>query len=114
MTRIKREDSSKSGSKRKQDLTAAHEWKNTQLIAIFDELTRARPDLLEEIPQGAVVIMQIREDEGFNSWAREIAEAEDPQRPRLYIEFMFRKSVRTTLKKPLSWEQVEELKLLPA
>lgn len=40
--------------------TAVYELLNSQLIAIFDELLAKRPDLLEEIPEGAVVV-RVRE-----------------------------------------------------
>ncbi len=87
-----------------------NERKNTQLIALFDELLRRRPDLLEEIPQGAVVIMQIRGDRAFNRWACSLAEEEDPNRPRLYVEFVLRKG-GIEGQKALTLDHVSELVL---
>lgn len=96
------------------DHITKNELKNTQLIAIFDEMLRKRPDLLEEIPGRAVVIMQIKGDKEFNVWARRITEDEARDRPRFFIEFAFKTPVKPTSKRPLSWEQVDELKLQAA
>lgn len=87
--------------------------KNTQLIALFDELLRRRPDLLEEIPPGAVVIMQIRGDRAFNRWASSLAEEEDPHRPRVYVEFVLRKG-EVESQKALTLDHVSELVLQKA
>ncbi|HED03664.1 MAG TPA: hypothetical protein ENI60_02730 [Candidatus Fraserbacteria bacterium] len=93
--------------------TAVYELLNSQLIAIFDGLLAKRPDLLEEIPEGAVVIMQIKGEEAFNAWARRITEDEESVRPRLYLQFAFKTPVKPRAKRPLSWAQVKELDLQP-
>ena len=90
----------------------AYERKNTQLIALFDELTRRRPDLLAEIPSGAVLVMQIEGDEVFNRWAREIAEKNSPDRPKFFVKFTFKRSLKSV--KALTWKQVRKLDLQSA
>ena len=73
----------------------ANEKKNTQLIALFNQLIRQDPDLLDEIPNGAVVVMQIEGDESFNEWARKIARANaskpaPKRRTMILVKFEFR------------------------
>ncbi len=93
------------------DNMTRHERKNTQLIAILDEVLRQRPELLEEIPSGVSLVMQVEEDEEFNAWAYQIAEKNNPDRPKLLVRFTFKTPVKPTEKRPLSWEQVEEMQL---
>ncbi len=89
-----------------------HERKNTQLIAIFDEILRKRPELLEEVPSGASLVMQIEGDEAFNTWAQHVAEKNSPECPKFFVRFTFKTPVAS--KKPLSWKQVGELELQSA
>lgn len=37
----------------------AHERKNDELIMLFDEFLQKRPDVLDEIPDNAVLVMQL-------------------------------------------------------
>ncbi len=88
-----------------------YERKNTQLIALFDELTRRRPDLLGEIPSSVALVMQIDGDEEFNRWAREVAEHNSPDRPKLLVVFRF---AQLPPKKAPAWEDVQAWELQPA
>lgn len=92
----------------------AYERKNTVLITLFDEILRKRPDLYEEIPSSVTLVMQIEGDKEFNAWARRIADINSPERPKLFVKFTFKGRVPHVPKKPLSWEQVQELELQPA
>lgn len=50
------------------------ERKNTELIKEFNRYVREHPKFAEQIPNDAVVIMQLEGDEDFNAWARRLAE----------------------------------------
>jgi hypothetical protein len=99
--------------KTKEGMTA-HERKNTQLIALFDEILRRRPDLLEEIPNAVSLVMQIEGDGKFNAWARRIADVNSPDRSKLFVKFTLKARLTSTSKKPLSWKKVEEMELQSA
>ena len=87
---------------------------NTLLISLFDEMTRKRQDILEDMADDAVIIMQLRGNRKFNAWAKEIASDEDPQHPRVYVEFALKPKIAPLLSKSLSWDQVEAMELQPA
>jgi len=91
-----------------------NEKQNTSLIALFDELLRKRPDVLDEIPNNSVIVMQLEGDALFNSWARKIAEENAEERPLLLVKFNL-KSKTPSLKKPSTspWKSVE-MELQPA
>lgn len=86
----------------------AHERKNNELIMLFDEFLRKRPDVLDEIPDNAVLVMQVEGDESFNAWAYRIAEANAPGRPIVLVTFALK-----SRRKPLSLKAVERLELQP-
>jgi len=95
----------------------AYERKNTRLIALFDELLSRRPDLYEEIPEGVTLVMQVKGDEKFNRWAREIAEKNSPERPKLFVIFSFKATAAKPAAKggdTISFEEVRSLELRPA
>jgi hypothetical protein len=50
------------------------ERKNTELIREFNRYVREHPEFAEQIPDDAVVIMQLEGDEEFNAWARRLAQ----------------------------------------
>jgi len=50
------------------------EQKNTELIKEFNRYVREHPDFAEQIPNDAIVILQLEGDEEFNAWARGLAE----------------------------------------
>jgi hypothetical protein len=52
----------------------AFEQKNTELIKEFNCYVREHPKFAEQIPNDAIVIMQLQGDEEFNVWARQLAE----------------------------------------
>lgn len=89
----------------------AHKRKNTLLISLFDELVRKRPDILDEIPDGAVLVMQLEGNEVFNLWARKIAEANAAGRPTVFVKFSLK--ARTPRTATLSWKHIKEMELQP-
>ena len=44
--------------------------KNTMLVREFDRYILEHPEFAEKIPDNALVVMQIADDEEFNQWAR--------------------------------------------
>ena len=44
--------------------------KNTMLVREFDRYVLEHPEFAENIPDNALVVMQIEGDEEFNGWAR--------------------------------------------
>lgn len=53
----------------------AFEQKNTELIKEFNRYVREHPKFAEQIPNDAIVILQLEGDEEFNEWARQLAES---------------------------------------
>jgi len=88
--------------------TAAFEQKNNELLALFDEVLRKRPDLLDEIPNNAVLVMQLEGDRAFNKWAYQIAHANAGNRPIVSVTFALK-----SRRKPLSLKVIERLELSP-
>ena len=50
------------------------ERKNTELIKEFNRYVREHPQFSENIPDNALVVMQLEGDEEFNEWSREMAQ----------------------------------------
>lgn len=50
------------------------EQKNAQLVTEFDRYIIENPHFPESIPAGALVAMEIEDDETFNRWSRETAQ----------------------------------------
>ena len=48
--------------------------KNLDLIFEFEKYILEHPDFAEEIPQNAVVFMQLEGEERFNHWSQRLAE----------------------------------------
>jgi hypothetical protein len=48
--------------------------KNLDLIFEFEKYVLQHPDIAGEIPQDAVVFMQVEGDEKFNRWSQRLAE----------------------------------------
>ena len=49
------------------------ERKNTDLVKEFNRYIREHPEFADKVPDNAVVIMQLADDEEFNKWALELA-----------------------------------------
>ncbi|MDO9028499.1 MAG: hypothetical protein Q7U68_06545 [Candidatus Roizmanbacteria bacterium] len=50
------------------------ERKNTELIKEFNRYVCEHPQFSENIPDNALVVMQLEGDEEFNEWSREMAQ----------------------------------------
>ncbi|MCC7210745.1 MAG: hypothetical protein IT451_02730 [Candidatus Brocadia sp.] len=76
------------------------ERKNAELIKEFNRYIREHPELADNIPNNAVVAMQLEKDEEFNNWSREMAksQAEEGQ-PIIYIMIKKLKPIRSRIEK---------------
>jgi hypothetical protein len=74
--------------------------KNTMLVREFDKYVLEHPAFAEQIPDNALVIMQIEGDEEFNEWAKKAAQnIADDQNTPIYITVTELKPVRSRIKK---------------
>ncbi len=74
--------------------------KNSMLVREFDRYILEHPEFADEIPENALVVMQIDGDEEFNNWARKTAQniaAKDT--PIVYVTITELKPVRSRIEK---------------
>ena len=73
---------------------------NSILVKEFDRYILEHPEFANKIPDNALVVMHIEEDEEFNNWARETAESvADKDNPIVYIRITELKPVRSRIEK---------------
>jgi hypothetical protein len=74
------------------------ERKNTELVKEFNTYIREHPEFAEQIPDNAVVIMQLEGDEAFNQWSHELGEGhQEEDRPVVYIRIKKMKPIRSRI-----------------
>jgi hypothetical protein len=74
------------------------ERKNTELIKEFNTYVREHPEFTEQIPNNAVVIMQLEGDEEFNQWSFKLAEGHrEEDRPVVYVRIKKIKPIRSRI-----------------
>jgi hypothetical protein len=74
--------------------------KNSMLVKEFDRYMLEHPEFAETIPDNALVVMQIGEDEEFNNWARRTAQSVAETDTRIvYITITELKPVRSRIEK---------------
>ena len=84
----------------------AFEQKNTELIKEFNRYVREHPKFAEQIPNDAIVILQLKGDEEFNTWARQLAESRRSEGcPMIMVKIKKLKPPRSRIKQ-LELEQV--------
>ncbi len=63
------------------------EERNAELIFEFDMYVLEHPEFAENIPEGAIVAMQLEGDEEFNEWSRRLAQSHAEQsQPIVYVK----------------------------
>jgi hypothetical protein len=68
------------------DFQRRMEERNADLIYEFDMYVLEHPEFAENIPDGAVVAMQLEGDEEFNEWSRRLARRHAEQgQPIVYV-----------------------------
>lgn len=81
-------------------------WKqlNAELGAEFDQYVLAHPEILDQIPDGAVLCFQLEGEEAFNRWSRRLA-ASSGGHPIVYV--------RVTKLRPVQ-SRIESVEITPA
>ena len=73
---------------------------NTMLVKEFDKYVLEYPEFAEQIPDNALVVMQIEGDREFNKWARQTAQnAVESDTPIVYVTITELKPVRSRIEK---------------
>lgn len=71
------------------------------LIREFNQYLFDHPQFADEIPQGAIIVLQLGDDEEYNQWSRQVAEMNrEPGRPVVYIEIQALAPERSRLINP--------------
>jgi hypothetical protein len=74
------------------------ERKNTELVKEFNTYVREHPEFVEQIPDNAVIIMQLEGDEEFNQWSLKLAGSHQEEgRPVVYVRIKKIKPVRSRI-----------------
>lgn len=74
--------------------------KNSMLVKEFDRYILEYTEFANQIPNNALVVMQIEGDEEFNSWARETAQSvAERDNPIVYVTITELKPVRSRIEK---------------
>ena len=61
--------------------------KNLDLIFEFERYVLAHPRVADRIPEDAVLVFQVKDDDAFNRWSRRVArrQAKDGRQPMMYV-----------------------------
>ena len=74
--------------------------KNSALVREFDRYILEHPEFAEQLPDNALVVVQIESDEDFNKRAREAAQsAAEKDTPIVYVTITELKPVRSRIEK---------------
>lgn len=74
--------------------------KNSMLVKEFDRYVLEHPEFADQLPDNALVVMQLEGDDEFNRWAREAArQAAEKDTPVVYVTISEIKPVRSRIKK---------------
>lgn len=76
------------------------ERKNTELIREFNRYVREHPEFADQIPEDAMVIMQLEGEEEFNRRARGLAEARKEEgRPVVLVRIQRLRPLRSRIER---------------
>jgi hypothetical protein len=74
--------------------------KNSALVKEFDRYVIEHPQFADRIPDGALLVMQVKGDDEFNSWARQAAEqAAEKGSQVVFVTITELKPVRSRIEK---------------
>ena len=74
--------------------------KNNLLVKEFDRYILEHHEFADQLPDNALVVMQLDGDEEFNNWAKETAKsAQDKDNPVVYVTVTELKPVRSRIAK---------------
>jgi hypothetical protein len=84
----------------------AFEQKNAELIKEFNRYVRKHPKFAEQIPNDAIVILQLEGDDEFNAWTRQLAKGRQSEgQPVVLVRIKKMKPLRSRIEQ-LELEQV--------
>lgn len=82
-------------------MTKNFEVQHTTLIREFNQYLFDHPEFADELPEGAIIVLQLAEDEEYNQWSHRLAEANrEPGRPLVYIDIQALAPERSRLVNP--------------
>ncbi len=71
------------------------------LIQEFNQYLFDHPEFLEQIPQGAVIVLQLKGDEEYNRWSRRVArKTREKGQPLAFVEIQKLAPARSRLVDP--------------
>ena len=71
------------------------------LIQEFNQYLFDHPEFLEQIPQGAVIVLQLKGDEEYNRWSRRVArKTREKGQPLAFVEIQKLVPARSRLVDP--------------
>lgn len=74
--------------------------KNSMIVREFDRYILEHPEFADNIPDNALVVMQIQGDEEFNRWARQTAQdTAEKDTPIVYVTITELKPIRSRIEK---------------
>ena len=74
--------------------------KNTMLVREFDRYILEHPEFANKIPNNALVVMQMADDDEFNEWARKSGQSmAEKDNPIVYVTVTELKPVRSRIEK---------------
>ena len=74
--------------------------KNTMLVREFDRYILEHPEFADKLPDNALVVMQIEEDDEFNKWAKETGRSvAEKDNSIVYVKVTDLKPVRSRIEK---------------
>ena len=74
--------------------------KNTMLVREFDRYILEPPEFVNKIPNNALVVMQMADDDEFNEWARKSGHSmAEEDNPIVYVTVTELKPVRSRIEK---------------
>ena len=71
------------------------------LIQEFNQYLFEHPEFLEQIPQGAVIVLQLEGDEAYNRWSRRVARKTcEKEQPLVFVDIQKLAPARSRLVSP--------------
>ncbi len=75
------------------------ELRNTELIKEFNRYVREHPKVADQIPNDALIVLQLEGDEAFNTWARQLVESRQGEaRPLVVVKINKLRPIRSRIR----------------
>ena len=74
------------------------ERKNAELLTEFDRYLVEHPQITNAIPDGALVAMEVEDDQDFNEWSRQAARTQaEPGQEIIFVKIKKLRSVQSRI-----------------